>query len=288
MRLPRPLLPALVAVAALIVTFRGAPREQAASSLPLRLLGPVSSLAAGWQWVRVRLALDAGLRDLAYSRAELALELDPSATEAWAYLASNMAFDRASPYRQARPELRTRWTEIALELLRRGERTARRPAELAWQAGLILIRVGDSAGAVPWPGGAGAAWSAAAQHFERATRLDPGWAEGWVQRAAHQSLRLGSPELAPSARERLEALRAALALLDEGQAQARQTAPLEFERGLLLGLFGDGEDAQLWPGGRAALYRAAIAAFEVAERAHHPLAAEARRSAQQALEALGD
>lgn len=279
---------AAVALVALVATLRDTRAPARATSLPQRLLGPVSSLAAGWQWVRVRMALDAGRRDLAYSRAELALELDPGATEAWSWLASNMAFDRASPYREPDPRQRLRWTEIALDLLRRGEASAERPAELAWQAGLTLVLVGDSEGEIPWRGGSVEAWREADRHFERATKIDPGLADPWAQRAALHGLRLGSAGVATSAAARLEALREALAILDRGLARAREPGSLHFERGLLLAAFGDGEDAHLWPGGRAELYRLAIEAFHGAERSHHPLAHDALHAAQAALDDLGE
>jgi tetratricopeptide (TPR) repeat protein len=278
---------AALALAALGFTLREAPPPVRAESLPQRLLGPVSNLAAGWQWVRVRMALDAGQRDLAYARAELALELDPGATDAWSWLASNMAFDRASPYREPDPRQRQRWTETAIDLLRRGERCALRPAELAWQAGLVMVLVGDSEGELPWPGGAEGAWRAADRHFARANELDPGLSDAWAQRAALHGLRLGSAEVAPDAKVRLQAMREALSLLERGLPTARYPGPLHFERGLLLATLGDGPDASLWPGGRAELYRQAISAFGEAERAHHPLAHDAQHAAEVALEALG-
>ena len=70
-----------------------------------RLFGPVASLAASGQWVRVHLALEDGRPEVAYSRAELAFELDPGATSAWSFLASHLAHDRASAER-ARYSLR--------------------------------------------------------------------------------------------------------------------------------------------------------------------------------------
>lgn len=274
-----------LAASAAAVTLRTATPAESGGSLPHRLLGPVSSLAAGWQWVRVRMALDAGRRDLAYSRAELALELDPTATDAWAWLASNMAFDRASPYREPSPELRTRWTELALDFLRRGEASARRPADLALQAGLILVRLGEAEGAIPWPGGTAAAWREAQENFVRATELDPGLTEAWVQRAAHRSLRLGDPLLEPARESRVQALVAALEVLEEGREPARRPEDLDFERGLLLAAFADGGDGDAWPGGRVALYQGALEAFERAHAGHHPLAHGALDAARVALEA---
>lgn len=257
-------------------------------SAALRLLGPISSLAAGWQWVRVRMALYDGKPDLAYARAELALELDPEATDGWAYLASTMAFDRASPYRQKNPLLRTRWTEVALEVLERGEARAARPAELAVQRGLTLVFVGDSEGAVPWEGGAAGAWSQAQRAFEHATELDPGYAEGWAQRAANRVLRLGGPALVPDAEGRLRAFEDGLALLERGRAVARRPELLELQRGALLALYAEAGDGELWPGGPEALYREALVAFERAEAGGIPLARYAAESAREALAELAD
>jgi len=257
-------------------------------SAALRLLGPISSLAAGWQWVRVRMALYDGKPDLAYARAELALELDPEATDGWSYLASTMAFDRASPYRQRNPLLRTRWTEVALEVLERGEASAAQPAELAVQRGLTLVFVGNSEGAVPWEGGAAGAWGDAQRAFERATELDPGYAEGWAQRAANRVLRLGGPTLVPDPEGRLLAFREGLALLDRGRAVARFPELLDFQRGALLTLLAESGDGALWPGGPEALYDEALVAYARAEASDFPLARVAAESARDALAELAD
>jgi len=269
-----------------MLTTGGGPRP--AASATLRLFGPISRLAAGWQWVRMRMALQDGQPDLAYARAEVALELDPSATEGWAYLAANMAFDRASPYRQPRPELRTRWTEAALEVLERGEASATRPAELAVQGGLILVLVGESEGAIPWPGGAAAAWQEADGAFERATRHDPGSAEGWNQRAANRVLRLGGPELVPDAAGRRAALEAGLKLLQQARPGVRRQDLIDFQRGALLAVFAESGDGATWPGGQAALLLQALAAFEAAAEAGFPLAPPAVDETRAALDGLSD
>jgi tetratricopeptide (TPR) repeat protein len=269
----------------LAATLLGSGGDRPGASATLRLFGPISSLAAGWQWVRTRIALYDGRPDLAYARAELALELDPAATEGWAYLAATMAFDRASPYRQPVPALRTRWTEAALEVLERGERSAARPAELAVQRGLILVLVGEAEGAIPWDGGAAAAWEAADAAFASAIEHDPGSAEGWTQRAANRVLRLGGPRLVPEAEGRRAAMEAGLALLDAARPRVRRPDLVDFQRGALLAVFAESGDGGVWPGGEVALLTEALAAFERASEAHFPLAPPAAEEARQALAA---
>lgn len=230
-------------------------------SIGRRLLGPISEVAAGWQWVRVRVALDDGQSDLAYARAELALDLAPQATDGWVFLASNLAFDRASPYRQPQPVLRTRWTQVALEVLERGQEVAREPAHLALMRGLILVNVGDSGGQIPWSGGVAGAWRDAQRAFEVACELDPGSSEAWSQRAANLCFRLGSEEVTRTAEERQEAARQALDLLEVGQDLVRQPANLVLQLGILLLSLAQGPDADGWPGGKEALLEEAIEAF---------------------------
>ena len=148
-----------------------------------RLFGPVASAAASVQWIRVDAAIRAGRPDLALARAETALTLDPGATGGWKLLAGHLAFDRASAERERDPLRRLAWVRAGLELARRGERTARDPAELAWWQGLLLAMHADLDD-LPWPGGAGALWRGAIEDFERAARL--GHPEG---RALAQSAR---------------------------------------------------------------------------------------------------
>jgi hypothetical protein len=259
------------------------PPETNRGSLAQRLLGPMSEVAAAWQWVRVRSAMDDGQMDTAYSRAEFALGLAPRSPDGWSFLASNLAFDRASPDRQKDPVLRTRWIEAALGLLRRGEQVARHPEQLAMTRGLVLVHVGDSEGAIPWPGGARAAWSAAQLAFERACEMDPGATEPWAHRAANLCLRLGSPQLVENVEQRQAALGKALDLLAEGIQRVRQPSALHFQRGALLGYIGESPDGPLWPGGRVALFELSVEAFRQAQQLDFPLAKLALEGAEEAL-----
>lgn len=262
------------------------PVHERGGSIASRLLGPIGSLAAGWQWVRVRLAIEAGKPGLGYSRAELAFELDPDATGAWSFLASHYAHDRASPDAEPDPAMRTSWVRAASSLLERGEATAREPAELAVHRGLIMIHVSDMGGSIPWPGGARGALEEADGAFERAIELDAGNTQAWVQLARNRALRLNSTALESDPQARMQALESALELLHRGSAHARRPEQLVFERGLLLGITADGEDAPRYPGGRVALYEQAIEAFVEAEAAGARMAHEAEQSARLALEAL--
>ena len=175
-----------VAFAALWFIAPGLPGsgESAALPLPQRLLGPVASLAASAQWVRADLALADGREDLAWSRAERALALDPGATDGWFYLARHLAFDRSSTDRCPLPEDRARWVRLGLSVLERGETHARAPADLVLDRGLILAWVGSlPEGQIPWPGGAAGAWGQAAPAFRRAGELGHPQATDLAQRA---------------------------------------------------------------------------------------------------------
>lgn len=252
-----------------------------------RLLGPVAQLAAAWQWVRVRVAIDEGRPSLGYMRAERAFELDPASTGPWSFLASHYAHDRASPDDEPDPALRTSWVRAALALLRRGQATAREPAELALHRALILVHVGDLEGAVPWEGGTLGAWREAEAAFQEALELDPGDARLWIQLVRHRVLRLGSQRFLPRRAQRLDVLRGALASLEQARASCHATGQLSLERGLLLAYVADSPDGPGWPGGRAALYASAVEAFQRAERAGVARAHEAEEAARAALSALG-
>ena len=275
------------ACALLLLTCFLRPRESPRpGSFPARVLGPIASLAASWQWVRVRLALQDDRPEVAYSRAELAFELDPGATSAWSYLASHLAHDRASAERERNPARSASWVRAALDLLERGERAAREPAELAVHRGLILAQIGDLGPAVRWPGGPTGAWREAQEAFERALELDPESSAAWVLAATNASWTLGSPEVEPELAGRLRALDAALEILDRGQVRAREPERLGDQRGLLLGLFAEGPDGEARPGGRRALYLEAIRALEAAETLGHREAHAAAEGARRALEKL--
>jgi hypothetical protein len=145
-------------------------RPAAPSSLAERLLGPLAGFAADIQWVRTHDAMRRGDFALALARAESALALAPGATGGWLFLARHLAFDRASEEREADPGRRRAFVAAALDLARRGESSAREPAELAlWQG---LVRVKEAAeGDLVWPGGTRALLGDAAAELERAATL---------------------------------------------------------------------------------------------------------------------
>ena len=136
-----------------------------------RLFGPVASLAASLQWVRMEAAIDAGERVRAHEIARLALELDPGSTEGWSYYARELVFQRASPTYETDPRERTRWVRLALDLLEEGSASAREPEELHHFQGQILGYLIDLEGAIPWPGGERALRLEAAEAYERAAAL---------------------------------------------------------------------------------------------------------------------
>jgi hypothetical protein len=152
----------------LALAFPGAAGAPRAGSLARRVLGPVASLAASAQWVRVETALRAGELERALARAETALALDPGSPAGWAYLGAELAFTRASVTSEPDPLARRRWIEAGLATLERGERAVRAPDELAYVRALVLVHVHylEDADEV-WPGGADAALAEAARVLDR-------------------------------------------------------------------------------------------------------------------------
>lgn len=138
-------------------------------SISSRLLGPVSSLASSIEWVRFDLARRSGELDLAYSRAENALRLDPTSSSGWMLLAHHLTFDRGAPGTGFDAEERLVWVRAGLEILERGKAFVRRPDELDFTQGTFLAAQASYEPAdVVWPGGARAALEAAAGHFRAA------------------------------------------------------------------------------------------------------------------------
>jgi hypothetical protein len=150
---------------------RAPARAGSERGLAQRLLGPIASLAASAQWVRVDLAFRAGRTELALARAEQALALDPRSPELWHDLAWEQAFSLASPEREPDPALRLAWLESGLATAAEGEARSRDPAELALLQGLILLKAALLDPDLPWPGGVRGMWGEAARHFERAEGL---------------------------------------------------------------------------------------------------------------------
>jgi len=147
-------------------------------SLPERLFGPLASAAATIEWVRVDLALRQDQPELAYARAERALELAPSRADGWIFLARHFVYQRAALAREADPAARRRWVEAGLDLLARGERESAAAAELAYERGVVLsylawIAVESEAPAAERPDARDARtlFLAAAEAFERAAGL---------------------------------------------------------------------------------------------------------------------
>ena len=102
-----------------------------------RLLGPLASVLASAEWLRFREALHKGDEARAYAIAERALELDPSAVDAWTTLAAHMIFTRGSFEDSPDPIARRRWILAGLDLLVRGRDRCPWPGPLA----LSLIHI---------------------------------------------------------------------------------------------------------------------------------------------------
>jgi len=127
-------------------------------------------LVASIEWVRFNTTVQEGRFQSAYAIAERALTLNPRAPQGWMHLAAHLAFFRASPENEPRPEHRRRWIVAALELLERGEGETSEPAELAFMRGLVLYHVAtiDTEQELGWPGGSSAALESAIQVFHSA------------------------------------------------------------------------------------------------------------------------
>lgn len=160
-------------VAALLVLSFGLQRSLAARERPRglaeRLLGPIATLAASIEWVRADAALRAGDYPLAYSRAETALELEPSRADAWIFLAHHLIFERASLAREMDREERRTWVRAGLDVLERGLRASDDPGEILVYRGAVFVALASLPdGDRPWAGSASQAWLDAADSFERA------------------------------------------------------------------------------------------------------------------------
>jgi predicted Zn-dependent protease len=134
-----------------------------------RALGPVASLAAGVQWIRVDVAIRRGDYARAYERAETALALDPEDPAGWIFLAHHLLYERASLSREPDRDARARWIRAGIETLERGERTSSDPGAVDFEHGVALAFLGSLADADrAWPESAERAWELAARAFEAA------------------------------------------------------------------------------------------------------------------------
>ena len=171
MRAPWRVLGWAVVVIAITVAPMRTGSDTRARSPAQRLLGPISSLLASAQWVRVDQAFRAGRPELGFARAERALALDPASPAGWGFLAWQQASFLASVEREDDPARRLAWIRASLDTAARGEALSRDPAELALLQGVILVKVATLDPDIGWPGGVRAIWEAAAEHFRRADRL---------------------------------------------------------------------------------------------------------------------
>jgi len=160
------------------------PREER----PRRLLlfGPFLELGAEVQWLRFQSAQHAGDEARALELAESALRLDPVSTEGWATLASHLGLDLASPEREPDLERRRMWFRSALSVLRRGGESARDPAELELQRGLLLLGKAEVDPELD-PHGAPALFAAAAEAFTHASTLGARDADGLARYSAERA-----------------------------------------------------------------------------------------------------
>ncbi|HRV82922.1 MAG TPA: hypothetical protein P5218_15930, partial [Planctomycetota bacterium] len=146
-------------------------------------LGPLASLISSWEWIQFDREVRHGAWQEAYVYARRALELDPHSVEGWSQLASHLVFLRGSLENEPRGDQRVAWMQRGLAILEEGERRSDRPAELALIRGQILAfwitsQAQDADAALPWPGGAEAAWQAGVEALQRAHAAGLHAAEG--------------------------------------------------------------------------------------------------------------
>jgi len=158
--------------------FAGANSQTAASrgrggSLASRLLGPVRGVASSVQWIRFDSARRDGDYDLAYSRAETAIRLNPNSTAGWMLLARHLSFDRGAPGDGTDPQERAIWLNAGLEILERGKTVVSQPEELAIAQGTFMAAQASLAPEdCVWPGGAKSCLEEAAKYFSEAGAAD--------------------------------------------------------------------------------------------------------------------
>lgn len=178
---------ALVVTPALIGSARSARPNEERAHLVTRLLGPFSELAAEVQWIRVQSAVRSGRSELALSRAETALALDPSNSEGWRFVAAYLGLDLGSPNTEPEPARRRALIRSALQLLERGERTAESRQLLALWSGLILMTHAEIDPELEWPTGTRGLWTEAADAFYRAVELGSTDAEALAHAARERA-----------------------------------------------------------------------------------------------------
>lgn len=122
---------------------------------------------------------------------------------------------------------------------------------------------------------------------ETALAIDPTLTSGWVLLARYFAFELGSADRQPNPAQRLAWLQAALAVLERGEATARDPGELCVWGGLLLALAAT--DAELpWPGGARAIWIEAAERFDRGAAQAHPDAVELATRARAEAAALGD
>jgi hypothetical protein len=163
--------PALLALAA--PAWLRAPLD-ARPSLVERVLGPFADTLASIQWVRADVAWRHGQVARGFELAASALDLAPSASGGWIFLARHCVYERASPERESDPAVRRQWVRAAFDVLARGEAHGVRGGALAFERGLILLYLAQVAGEPdvpeserPWPGAPSTLFEAAARAFDQ-------------------------------------------------------------------------------------------------------------------------
>lgn len=122
---------------------------------------------------------------------------------------------------------------------------------------------------------------------ETALALDPRAGAGWSFLADHLIYNRARPELEPDPAARRTFLRAGIALLARGEAQAEDPGRLAFEAGLALVHAAAYPDARRWPGGEAGAWEEAALHFERAAGLGHPLGAQAAARSRERAARVG-
>jgi len=141
------------------------------------VLGPVGPMLAQVQWVRARLARDAGLEGRSLALMESARDLDRGSDAAWSSLADHMGLTLSSAESGRAGEERASWLTGALGVLAEGEAEVAHPDELAFHAGVLLMSHAETdpdlpfVDAVSGERGTLGLWTAAAGAFDHAAEL---------------------------------------------------------------------------------------------------------------------
>ena len=182
---------AVLAVAGLgLLALAGSLAGGSGASAGRSLLGPLGPPLAQAQFVRARLARDAGLEGRSLALLHAGLDLDPGSLSGRLALANHMGLTLSSVEGGRSGVERLAWLQEALAVLEEGPEE--HAAERAFHAGVLLMSHAETDPDLPWAGGTPALWRAAAERFHHAEGLghpEGGVAEAFVLRQLDEATR---------------------------------------------------------------------------------------------------